>query len=123
AGTGELAIMPAMGDGGLVKLVTVQSDNLDVEVPLIQGLYVIFQESTLTPSAIIGGQELTALRTPAVSGLATRYMSTTDARCLVLFGAGVQARGHVAAMRAVRPIEEVIVIGRRDAATVDFVKE
>ncbi|HZD16903.1 MAG TPA: ornithine cyclodeaminase, partial [Actinomycetota bacterium] len=48
----------------------------------------------------------------AVSGLATRHLARSDARRLVLYGAGVQARSHVTAMRAVRPIDELVVVSR-----------
>ena len=58
------------------------------------------------------GAALTALRTAAVSGLATRYLARAGARRLVIFGAGVQARSHLEAMRAVRPIEHVTVVSR-----------
>ena len=47
---------------------------------------------TQAPEAIVDGAALTALRTAAVSGLATRHLADPDARRLVLFGAGVQAR-------------------------------
>jgi ornithine cyclodeaminase/alanine dehydrogenase-like protein (mu-crystallin family) len=55
---------------------------------------------------------LTALRTAAVSGLATRYLAHPQAHRLVVFGAGVQARSHVESMRTVRPITHVTVVSR-----------
>jgi ornithine cyclodeaminase len=44
--------------------------------------------------------------------LATRLLANPDARRLVLFGAGVQAEAHLEAMRAVRPLDEVVVVSR-----------
>lgn len=124
AGDARIAVMPAVDSGGgLVKLVSVQPENTQRGLPTIQGVYVVFAPDTYTPAVLIGGQELTALRTPAVSGLATRYLARRDARRLVVFGSGVQARGHVEAMMAVRPIESVVIVGRSPGRTEAFVQE
>jgi ornithine cyclodeaminase/alanine dehydrogenase-like protein (mu-crystallin family) len=61
---------------------------------------------------VIDGSELTALRTAAVSGLATRYLARADAERLVLFGAGMQAAAHLEAMSAVRSLAEAVVVSR-----------
>ncbi len=76
---------------------------------------------TLEPAAVIDGAELTALRTAAISGLATRILARADARRLVVFGAGVQARSHVEAMLAVRDVEQVTVVGRNPDAAAQLV--
>jgi ornithine cyclodeaminase len=62
--------------------------------------------------AVIDGTEITALRTAAVSGLATRELARADASSLGVFGTGVQAARHIAAVSAVRPIEEIRIWGR-----------
>ena len=116
AGEGELLLMPAVGPQGAgVKLVTVQPGNPARGRSLVQGVYVLFAPGTLEPLATIDGAALTSLRTGAVSGLATRHLAREDARRLVIFGAGTQARVHLAAMTAVRPIEEVMVVSRTPA--------
>ena len=95
--------MPAFGDGGVgVKLVTLTPDNPERGLPFIGGVYVLFDAGTQAPEAVIDGAALTALRTAAVSGLATRHLADPDAERLVIFGAGVQARSHLEAMVAVR---------------------
>jgi ornithine cyclodeaminase/alanine dehydrogenase-like protein (mu-crystallin family) len=112
---GELLVMPSSDDQATgVKVLTINSSNPDQERPLIQGVYVLFSD-VLEPVAIIDGAALTGLRTAAVSGLATRFLARQDARRLVLFGAGTQAQTHLEAMCAVRPIEEVRIIGRTPA--------
>jgi ornithine cyclodeaminase/alanine dehydrogenase-like protein (mu-crystallin family) len=120
---GSLLLMPAAGERGVgVKLVTISDGNPAVGLPLIQAAYVLFDPATQTPEAVLDGTELTALRTGAVSGLATRYLANPDARRLVLFGAGTQAAAHLDAMAAVRPLEEVVVVTRtpdRGARLVD----
>jgi ornithine cyclodeaminase/alanine dehydrogenase-like protein (mu-crystallin family) len=109
---GELLLMPAHAAGGVgVKLVTLNPVNPDRGLPFIHGVYILFDAQTLAPAAIIDGAGLTGLRTAAVSALATRFLAPADARRLVVFGAGAQARAHVDAMRAVRPIEEVAIVG------------
>jgi ornithine cyclodeaminase/alanine dehydrogenase-like protein (mu-crystallin family) len=110
---GTLVLMPAAGDVGVgVKLVTLSEFNPQRGLPFLHGTYVLFDRETQRPEALIDGTELTAIRTAAVSGLATRHLANPDAHRLVLFGAGVQAGGHLDAMRAVRPIEQVVVVSR-----------
>lgn len=109
----DLLLMPAVGEGGAgVKLVTVNPANPGRGLPLIHAVYVLFEGGSLRPEALIDGRALTALRTAAVSALATRHLAREDARRLVIFGAGVQARAHLEAMPAVRPVESVTVVSR-----------
>ena len=113
---GQLLVMPsAAGGHPAVKLVTVGGD------PRIQGVCVVFDGETLAPAAVIDGIALTNLRTPAVSALAVRRLAVPDARRLVVFGRGPQARAHVDAMRAVRPIEHVDMVGRDHGDVDDLV--
>ena len=110
---GTLLLMPAHGPPGVgVKLVTLTPGNPDRNLPFIHAVYVLFDAETQAPLALLDGAALTALRTAAVSGLATRHLARPDARRLVLYGAGVQARSHLEAMRAVRPIEELVIVSR-----------
>jgi ornithine cyclodeaminase/alanine dehydrogenase-like protein (mu-crystallin family) len=110
---GELLVMPSAAAGhAVVKLVTVGGD------PRIQGVCVVFDATTLAPVALVDGIALTNVRTPAVSALAVRLLAAPDARRLLVFGRGPQAHAHVAAIRAVRPIEHVDMVGR-DGAGVD----
>lgn len=120
---GELLVMPSSGDQAAgVKLLTINPSNPDRDRPLIQGVYVLFSAS-LEPVAIIDGAALTGLRTAAVSGLATRFLARQEAHRLVLFGAGVQAKAHLKAMRAVRPIKEVKVVGRTPARAASLAEQ
>jgi ornithine cyclodeaminase len=112
-GTGDLLVMPAWGEiSAGVKLVSVAPGNPAVGLPLIQGVYVLFEKPSLTPVALFDAASLTALRTAAVSGVATRCLAKEDAGDLVIFGAGVQAQAHLEAMVAVRPISRVRIVSR-----------
>jgi ornithine cyclodeaminase/alanine dehydrogenase-like protein (mu-crystallin family) len=124
---GTLLLMPAASDVGVgVKLVTLTPDNPEAGLPLIHAVYVLFDLQTQAPSAVIDGAALTALRTAAVSGLATRWMAREESPRLLIFGSGVQARAHLDAMRAVREISAVTVVSRTGshaAAFADDIRE
>jgi ornithine cyclodeaminase/alanine dehydrogenase-like protein (mu-crystallin family) len=110
---GQLLVMPATGPAGVgVKLVTVTPANPGRGLPFVSAVYVLFAPGTQVPETVFDGASLTALRTGAVSGLATRFLARGDATHLVLFGAGVQARAHLEAMMAVRPIDRVTIVAR-----------
>lgn len=80
--------------------------------PMIQGVIVLFNAATGAPAAIADAISVTALRTAAASGLATRLLARKDATTLAILGTGVQAEYHLRAMRAVRPVARVLVWGR-----------
>jgi ornithine cyclodeaminase/alanine dehydrogenase-like protein (mu-crystallin family) len=116
---GDLLVMPAWGREHVgIKLVTVSPTNSERDLPLIHGTYTLFDAATMVPSASIDAEELTRIRTAAVSAVATKRLAGEEAHRLVVFGAGAQAHGHVEAMRAVRPIEHVTIVTRsEDSAT------
>lgn len=104
---GELIVMPSeVGEHVAVKLVTVGGE------PRIQGVVVVFDAQTLAPAALVDGIALTNVRTSAVSALAVRHLAAEDAARLLIFGRGPQAHAHVEAIRAIRPIEHVDLLGR-----------
>ena len=65
--------------------------------------------------AIMNASAITAIRTAAVSALATRLLAREDAKVHAIIGAGVQARSHLAAIPNVRNIEEVRICSRTRA--------
>ena len=83
----------------------------------------LFDPETQAPEAVLEGSALTALRTAAVSGLATRALAREDAERLVVFGAGVQARSHLEAMCAVRPVTDLVVVSRSLGRAEELVQE
>ncbi len=105
--SGQLLLMPsAAAAQPVVKLVTVGGE------PRIQGICVVFDGATLAPVALVDGIALTNLRTAAVSALAVRHLAIPNASRLLVFGRGPQALAHVSALRAVRPIGHIDLIGR-----------
>ena len=61
-----------------MKLVTLTSSNPGRGLPYIQAGYVLFDTVTQSPEAVLDGTALTALRTAAVSGLATRHLAREE---------------------------------------------
>jgi ornithine cyclodeaminase/alanine dehydrogenase-like protein (mu-crystallin family) len=121
---GQFLLMPAeWGRYAGVKVATVAPDNPAAGRPRIQGTYLLFDAATLTPLGMIDGIALTAVRTAAVSALAVDVLAPADASRLVVFGTGPQARGHLAAIRTIRPVEDVVVIGRDRDRTRRFASE
>ncbi len=80
--------------------------------PAIQGLIILFDGATGEPKAVVDAAAVTAIRTAAASGMATRALAREDAATLALLGYGVQAESHLRAMQAVRPLRRVLVWGR-----------
>lgn len=79
-------------------------------------LLVVCDAETGAPVLIADGEPVTALRTAAVSRLATRRLARPDASVLTILGSGVQARAHLAALTADRDYAEVRVWARRPEA-------
>lgn len=65
-----------------------------------------------SPLGLVDGPTLTAIRTAAGAGLATRLLAPPTASVMAMLGAGAMAADQVAAVRAVRPIEEVVIWSR-----------
>jgi ornithine cyclodeaminase len=102
---GPSLVMPGRLDGLMaVKVVSIVPGN-----PV--GLVVVFGEDG-SPLGVVDGPTLTAIRTGAVSGLATRLLDSDNAHTLAMLGSGAMAFDQVEAVRAVRPIDEVLVWSR-----------
>ncbi|KAA2252993.1 ornithine cyclodeaminase family protein [Solihabitans fulvus] len=119
----QLVVGPAIWERrgvGSVKISTLTPDNPDRGLPLIHGVVVLTDLATGRVTALLDGGELTAVRTGAVAGLATRLCAPADAEDLAVIGAGVQARALVRAVSAVRPIRSVRVFSRGRAGAERF---
>ena len=107
--------MPAYINGGkylTVKLINVHTNNSSKGADLINGIIVVMDAETGSAVALIDGKSVTALRTGAASGYATKILANNHASTLVVFGNGVQAKAQIEAICQVRDIESVKVIGR-----------
>lgn len=77
-----------------------------------QGVIILFDRTSGAPVCVIDASEVTAIRTAAASAAATDALARVDARRLAILGTGEQAWHHVAAIRHVRPLDEVRIWGR-----------
>lgn len=121
--SGDLLLMPGIRAGATgfsVKLVTVTDENRVRGLPTVQAVVVWFDGATGRPMALIDGPTLTAMRTGAASGVATRLLARRDASVAALIGVGAQAEWQLRAILAARPIRRVLVYARTPAAREAF---
>jgi ornithine cyclodeaminase len=112
---GVLALMPAyLGTPRAIgaKVITVFPGNQTTLYESHQGCVLLFECEHGRLLAMIDAGAITAIRTAAVSAVATRALAREDARELAILGSGTQAAMHLEAMLAVRPIAAVRVWSR-----------
>jgi len=112
---GILGMMPAYmetPDALGVKVITVFNGNHGTEYDSHQGVVLLFEADHGSIVAVIDASSVTAIRTAAVSGVATRLLARSDAHDLCILGSGVQARTHLEAMLVARPVTRVRVWSR-----------
>jgi alanine dehydrogenase len=112
---GLLAVMPGLlGDAVAgAKVLTVIPENHLRGLESHQGVVMLFEQERGRPLAVLDAASVTAIRTAAASAVATRALARRDAGDLAILGSGVQARTHLDAMLAVRPLRRVRVWSRR----------
>lgn len=105
------------------KLTAVYPENGAKGLQSHQGAIVLFDAEIGAPVAVVHGGEVTAIRTAAASGLATRLLANADAGDLAILGCGEQAREHLVAMSNVRNLRRVRIWGRDTARAKAFARE
>lgn len=124
---GLLGLMPAYRHGehtafGL-KAICVFPGNPSIGKDAHQGTVMLFSQETGEPLALMNASQITAIRTAAVSAVATRLLARQDAELLAIIGAGVQARTHLLALACVRSIKHARVACRQREHAVQLVRE
>jgi len=124
---GVMALMPTFRAGETplfgLKAICVFPGNAEIGKDAHQGGVLLFDGTNGEPLAIVNASAITAIRTAAVSGLATRLLAREDAGDLAIIGAGVQARTHLAAMSCVRNLTRIRVAARRFESAQRFAEE
>lgn len=122
--------MPAHigGEGGqgalATKIVTVYPDNPSrFKLPTTIGTLLLNDPRSGALLAIMDAGFLTAMRTGAVSGVATKYLARQEARSAGIFGAGVMARTQLRAICEVRGIASVLVYDPVAETAASFARE
>jgi len=110
---GWMGAMPAyLSKAGALttKIVTSYENNpARHKLPTIMAVIVLNDPETGRTEAVLEGSYITAVRTGAVSGVATEYLAKTDATTVGIFGAGTQAQTQLEAVMVVRNVESVLV--------------
>lgn len=114
------AAMPMLHSFGLKTLTGYPGKRLKGETYFV---LLLFSTETGALRAVIAAEYLTGLRTGAATGVAAKYLAREEASVLGIFGAGAQAKYQVAALKAVRPINEVKVFARDRERAKDFAAE
>ena len=103
-----------------VKLVSLFPGNAGSGLSSHLGVVLLFEAEHGQPVALLDAAAITAIRTAAASGLATRILAREEAGDLALVGAGEEAESHLDAMLAVRDIRRVRVWSRDPARAQAF---
>lgn len=123
---GEMHLLPSALDGAVgVNVLGIQPAGSDVDVPLVQGSYLLMGGETLTPEVVMDAAALTEVRTPAVAvaGVVDRLRASSEPLECVIVGAGVQGRAHartvVDVLAGVREVS-VTFISRSEPADLPY---
>jgi ornithine cyclodeaminase/alanine dehydrogenase-like protein (mu-crystallin family) len=105
------------------KIITVFPGNESTPLDSHLGVVLLFEAEMGRLLAIIDASSVTAIRTAAASGVATKLLSNPDAGDLAILGAGVQAMTHLDAMKTVRTLRRVRVWSRTAARCERFIEK
>jgi ornithine cyclodeaminase len=123
---GLIGMMPGflgnLGEAGVagVKAISVFGSNHGTEFDSHQGAVMLFEGRHGRLFAVVDASSITATRTAAASAVATRALAPPEASTLAMIGSGTQARSHLEAMVAVRPITTTRVWSRSTEAAHSF---
>ncbi|NAT76989.1 ornithine cyclodeaminase family protein [Dickeya dadantii] len=95
--------------------------NLADGLPCHNSIIFLFDQSRGVIDSAVEAGTLNAYRTAAADAVATDVLARADASVLAVFGTGHQARYEAEAVARIRPIKEILVVGRSDAATQNMV--
>ena len=124
---GDMALMPSYRSGERaaygVKTVCFFPGNPTRGLDSHQGSVMLFSAETGELRALMNASAITAIRTAAVSGVATQLLAREDANELAIIGSGVQARAHIEAMACVRPVRRARVASSKLEKAAKFAEE
>jgi ornithine cyclodeaminase/alanine dehydrogenase-like protein (mu-crystallin family) len=106
-----------------IKFLTQRESGFIPGIPTIQGIVIVIDSVTGEILSVMDGEYITALRTGAASGLATRCFARNDAQTLALFGCGTQGRTQLEAVVCERDIKRILVFDKNMELARQFVGE
>lgn len=123
---GDLRVMPSYLeklDISAVKIVNSHPENQKYGFPTVMAVIVFIEPKTGVPLAIMDGTWITAMRTGAASGVATKYLGRKNSQRLGLVGSGTQAYTQLMAMSRIMNLKEVYVWSLREEKAKLFIKK
>src|SRR4029453_17521755 len=128
---GLMGLMPAYMSGGSsahqaafgLKAICIFPGNPAKGLDSHQGAVLLFSAETGELLAMMNASAITAIRTAAVSAVATDLLARVDARNLAMLGTGVQARSHLVAMSEVRSLSRCRIVSRHLEHAQKFAEE
>jgi ornithine cyclodeaminase len=124
--SGLMAMMPThLGEADVMglKAISVFPGNHATEYDSHQGVVLLFEIKNGRLLAIMDAGKITAIRTAAVSGVATKMLAGEHAGNLAILGSGVQAATHLEAMQIARDIKHVRVWSRNPDHAREFAEK
>ncbi|NJE25161.1 ornithine cyclodeaminase family protein [Thermococcus sp. MV5] len=106
-----------------IKVVSLYAQNPKKGLPSVLATILLNDPETGKPLALMEGSYITAMRTGAASGVATKYLARKDAKIVGTIGAGVQARTQLWAVCEVRDIKEALVYDLNENRAKTFAEE
>jgi ornithine cyclodeaminase len=98
--------------------------NEDKNIPVDNGLFLVFSAITGEPVAIVNDVGyLTTFRTGVAGAIANKYLARENSKVATIIGTGEQARIQIEALLQVRPIEKVNVWGRNPRNVDGYMKD
>jgi ornithine cyclodeaminase len=97
-----------------IKVITVFHSNRSEGLPSHQGVVILFDGKHGQPLIMCDAAEITAIRTAAASGVATKLLAKKDAETLTIVGAGEQAKQHINAIMCVKKIKQINIWNRAE---------
>ncbi len=108
----KTAYVPGI-DAFAIKISPGFFDNPALGLPSTNGLMVLLSAKTgVTEALLIDNGYLTDIRTAAAGAVAAKHLSRPDAACAAIFGAGMQAKLQLEALKLVRPITQARIWAR-----------
>ncbi len=107
-----------------VKIVSEYKNNpKKFSLPVQGGIIVLIDAENSQVLSLLDSASVTAIRTGAVSGLATKLLSRMDSKTVAVIGSGQQARTQLQAVCEVRGISNARVYSREYEHSSKFAKE
>ena len=106
-----------------VKIITQKKDRNLQGVPTILGVVLLLDIKTGAILSMMDGAYITALRTGAAGGIATKLLARKDAETVAVFGCGAQGKTQLESTCLVRPIKRILLYDLNKDAANKFKKE